>query len=157
MRTRLEQIIALAETTGCRTRALLSCFGEDFPGSCGHCDNCLSPPKTSDGTVEAQKVLSAVYRTGQMFGAQHVTAVLRGERTEAVLRHRHDRLQTFGVGRDQPTTFWRGVIRQLVALGALDVDTKGHGGLFLVEDKARPILRGEQRFSVHLQSGKMRR
>ena len=148
MRTRLEQIIALAETPNCRTRALLSCFGEDFAGPCGHCDNCLSPPKTADGTVEAQKVLSAVYRTGQVFGSQHIAAVLRGDATEAVLRHRHDRLQTFGVGRDQPATFWRGVIRQLVALGALDVDTQGHGGLFLVEEKARPILRGEQRFSL---------
>jgi ATP-dependent DNA helicase RecQ len=153
MRTRLEQMIALAETTGCRTRTLLACFGEDFTGPCGHCDNCRVPPQTEDGTVEAQKVLSAVYRTGQMFGAQHVTAVLRGEETEAVIRHRHDRLRTFGVGRDRPAEFWRGLIRQLVTLGALDVDVEGHGGLFLVQDKARPILRGEAAVRVTGASG----
>lgn len=149
MRARLERIIALAETPECRTRALLACLGEDLPQPCGHCDNCVAPPRTADGTEAAQKVLSAVYRTGQIFGALHIAAVLRGEKTEAVIRHHHDRLQTFGVGRGEPATFWRGVIRQLVAQGALDVDTNGHGGLFLVQEKARPLLRGEQRFALH--------
>ena len=96
-----------------------------------------------------RRCFSAVYRTGQIFGALHIAAVLRGEKTEAVIRHHHDRLQTFGVGRGEPATFWRGVIRQLVAQGALDVDTNGHGGLFLVQEKARPLLRGEQRFAIH--------
>ncbi len=148
MRTRLEAMIALTETVGCRTRSLLSCFGEDFPPACGHCDNCDAPPATEDATTEAQKVLSAVYRTGQMFGGLHVIAVLRGETTEAVLRHGHSKLSTFGVGTDRPPAFWRGLIRQLIALGALDVDTDGHGGLFLVEEKARPILRGEGKVMV---------
>ena len=88
-------------------------------------------------------MLSAVYRTDQVFGALHIVAVLRGETTDGVLRHGHDRLPTFGVGADHAAPFWRGLIRQLIALGALDVDTAGHGGLFLVQDKARPILRGE--------------
>jgi ATP-dependent DNA helicase RecQ len=145
MRTKLEEIVALTEAVTCRTRALLSCFGEEFAGDCGHCDNCDAPPITLDATVEAQKVLSAVYRTDQIFGALHVVAVLRGEATEAVLRHRHDKLPTFGVGAGHAAPFWRGLIRQLIALGALDVDTAGHGGLFLVQDKARPILRGEER------------
>jgi ATP-dependent DNA helicase RecQ len=136
-------MIGLTETVGCRTRVLLSCFGEDLASPCGHCDNCAAPPSTADGTVEAQKALSAVYRTGQMFGALHVIAVLRGEPTDAVLRHHHDKLSTFGVGAARPAVFWRGLIRQLIALGALDVDTGGHGGLFLVQEKARPILRGE--------------
>jgi ATP-dependent DNA helicase RecQ len=145
MRTKLEEIVALTEAVTCRTRALLACFGEEFPGECGHCDNCDAPPITLDSTVEAQKVLSAVYRTDQIFGALHIVAVLRGETTEAALRHRHDTLPTFGVGKDHAASFWRGLIRQLIALGALDVDTAGHGGLFLVQDKARPILRGETR------------
>ena len=148
MHTRLEAMVALTETVDCRTRALLSCFGEELPAPCGHCDNCSAPPGTADGTVEAQKVLSAVYRTGQMFGALHVIAVLRGEPTEAVLRHRHDKLPTFGVGAARPAAFWRGLVRQLIALGALDVDTEGHGGLFLVDEKARPILRGETKVLV---------
>jgi ATP-dependent DNA helicase RecQ len=145
MRTKLEEMIALTEAVTCRTRSVLACFGEDLPEPCGHCDNCAVPPRTIDATIEAQKVLSAVYRTGQVFGAIHVIAVLRGELTEGVLRHSHDRLPTFGVGADHAAPFWRGLIRQLIALGALDVDTRGHGGLFLEQDKARPILRGEAR------------
>jgi ATP-dependent DNA helicase RecQ len=145
MRTKLEEIVALTEAVTCRTRALLACFGEEFAGDCGHCDNCDAPPITLDATVEAQKVLSAVYRTDQIFGALHIVAVLRGEATDAVLRHRHDKLPTFGVGSDHAAPFWRGLVRQLIAMGALDVDTAGHGGLFLVQDKARPILRGETR------------
>ena len=148
MRTRLEAMIGLTETSGCRTRALLACFGEAMPGDCGHCDHCAAPPVTFDGTQEAQKVLSAVYRTGQLFGAIHIVAVLRGETTEAVRRHHHDRLPTFGVGRDHEAPFWRGVIRQLIAHGALDIDTAGHGGLFLVPERARPVLRGETRVTL---------
>jgi ATP-dependent DNA helicase RecQ len=143
MRTKLEEMIALTEGVTCRTRSLLTCFGEDLPEPCGHCDNCAAPPRTVDATVEAQKVLSAVYRTDQVFGAIHIISVLRGETTDGVMRHRHDRLPTFGLGADHPATYWRALIRQLIALGALDVDTQGHGGLFLVQDKARPILRGE--------------
>jgi ATP-dependent DNA helicase RecQ len=145
MRTKLEEMVALTEAAGCRTRRLLTCFGEDLPEDCGHCDNCASPPSLSDATVEAQKVLSAVYRTGQIFGAVHIIAVLRGEAADSVQRHQHDRLPTFGVGADHGASYWRGLIRQLVATGALDVDTAGHGGLFLMQDKARPILRGEAR------------
>jgi ATP-dependent DNA helicase RecQ len=147
MRARLEAMIALTETSGCRTQALLACFGETLEQPCGHCDTCAAPPVTYDGTIEAQKVLSAVYRTDQIFGALHIVAVLRGERTEAVDRHKHDRLPTFGIGADRPAGFWRGVIRQLIAQGALDVDT-AHGGLHLVPERARPILRGEARVAL---------
>jgi ATP-dependent DNA helicase RecQ len=143
MRTKLEEMIALTEAVTCRTRSLLACFGEALTEPCGHCDNCAAPPRTADATVDAQKVLSAVYRTGQLFGALHIIAVLRGEMTDGVLRHGHDRLPTFGIGADHAAPYWRGLIRQLIALGALDVDTAGHGGLFLMQDKARPILRGE--------------
>jgi ATP-dependent DNA helicase RecQ len=148
MRARLEAMVGLTETATCRTTGLLACFGEELGRNCGHCDRCLSPPVTFDGTVEAQKVLSAVYRTGQLFGAIHLVSVLRGERTDAVTRHRHDELPTFGVGADHSPAFWRSVIRQLIALGALDIDTDGHGGLFLVPDRARPILRGETRLTL---------
>ena len=145
MRTKLEEMVALTEAVTCRTQSLLTCFGEALDSACGHCDNCEAPPVTIDASTEAQMVLSAVYRTDQIFGAAHVVSVLRGERTEGVLRHGHDRLRTFGVGTAHAPTFWRGLIRQLIALRALDVDTEGHGGLFLVEVEARPILRGEVR------------
>ncbi|HEY0422945.1 MAG TPA: RQC domain-containing protein, partial [Rhodopila sp.] len=141
----LEEMVALTEAVTCRTRSLLTCFGEALACDCGHCDNCEAPPITVDASTEAQMVLSAVYRTDQIFGAAHIVAVLRGEKTEGVLRHRHDSLRTFGVGAAHSGVYWRGLIRQLIALRALDVDTQGHGGLFLVQEEVRPILRGEVR------------
>ena len=143
MRDRLEVMIALTETTACRTRALLACFGEELGRECGHCDNCRSPVATFDGTVAAQKVLSAIYRTGQMFGAVHIISVLRGQETPMVVKHGHDRLPTYGVGADRAPGFWRGVIRQLIARGALRTDSGEYASLMLVQDAARPILRGE--------------
>ncbi len=143
MRTKLEEMIALTEAVTCRTTSLLTCFGETLDRDCGHCDNCEVPPVTVDASTEAQMTLSAVYRTDQIFGAAHIVSVLRGERTEGILRHGHDRLRTFGVGAAHAATYWRGLIRQLIALRALDVDTEGHGGLFMVDEVARPILRGE--------------
>jgi ATP-dependent DNA helicase RecQ len=146
MRERLEAMIALTETVRCRTATLLACFGETLPESgCGHCDNCERPVQLVDGTVAAQKVLSAVYRTGQMFGAHHIVAVLRGQATDMVRRHQHDLLPTFAIGADQPRDFWRGVIRQLIALGALATESGEYASLHLVQDVARPILRSETR------------
>jgi ATP-dependent DNA helicase RecQ len=146
MRKRLEAMIALTETAQCRTRALLSCFGEDLGQNCGHCDNCVAPAQVFDGSVAAQKALSAVFRTGQRFGAKHVVDVLLGQASEGVVRWAHDRLPTFGVGKDQPSRFWHGVIRQLVALGAIDVaEDEGFRTLRLDTDRARPILRGEEK------------
>ncbi|HTR16206.1 MAG TPA: DNA helicase RecQ [Acetobacteraceae bacterium] len=144
-RERLEAMIALTETTACRTATLLACFGETLPAPCGHCDTCRSPVPTFDGTEAAQKVLSAIYRTGQMFGALHVIAVLRGERTEAVSRHRHDALSVFGVGAKGSPGFWRGVIRQLIGRGALRTSSGDYASLELVPEVARPILRGENK------------
>jgi ATP-dependent DNA helicase RecQ len=147
MRRRLEAMIALTETAQCRTRGLLACFGEALEKPCGHCDNCVAPARVFDGTIAAQKALSAVFRTGQRFGAKHVVQVLLGETSEAVLRWAHDKLPTFGVGKDQPSRFWHGVIRQLVALSALDV-AEEEGGFRLLRldaERARPILRGEAR------------
>ncbi len=144
MRGRLEAMIALTETAACRTRALLACFGEELGAACGHCDNCKTPTGTFDGTAEAQKVLSAVYRTGQRFGALHVINVLLGRATDMIVQRGHDRLPTFGVGSERTADFWRGVIRQLVARGALAIDMGEYATVSLVMDRARPILRGEE-------------
>ena len=144
MRQRLEAMISLTETTGCRTRALLSCFGEHLPDECHHCDNCRSPVATFDGTVAAQKVLSAIYRTGQMFGSMHIVSVLRGQETPMVKKHGHDQLSTYGIGADRPAGFWRGVIRQLISRGALRTASGDYASLELIAEAARPILRNEQ-------------
>ena len=143
MRERLEAMVTLTETVACRTRSLLACFGEELHADCGHCDNCANPVSLFDGTVPAQKLLSAVYRTGQMFGAMHIVSVLRGKLTDMVTRHGHEKLPTFGIGADHSEGYWRGVIRQLIAHGALRTDSGEYASLALVTDKARPILRGE--------------
>jgi ATP-dependent DNA helicase RecQ len=144
-RQRLDAMVAIAEAATCRRTLLLRCFGEEPEReACGNCDICLAPPKLFDGTVAAQKLLSAVYRTGQRFGLAHVVDVLRGRLTDKVAQFAHDRLPTFGVGKDQPESFWRSVARQQVARGALDVAVENHGELVLTEG-ARPILKGEAR------------
>ena len=143
MRQRLEAMINLAEATSCRTKTLLACFGESLEKPCGHCDACLKPFALFDGTKAAQQALSAIYRTGQIFGAKYIVDVLRGEKTAAVDRNGHDKLALFGIGRDRAEAFWRGVLRQLVARGALRIKSGEYASLELVQEEARPILRGE--------------
>ena len=142
-RSRLDAMIAIAEAATCRRALLLRCFGEE-PASddCGACDVCRTPPRMFDGTVAAQKLLSAVVRTGQRFGVGHVVDVLRGRLTDKVAQFAHDKLPTFGIGKDLSDSAWRGVARQLVARGALDVAVENHGELVATE-AARPVLRGE--------------
>ena len=142
-RTRLQSLVAWCEITRCRRAALLAYFGEEYPGACGNCDNCLNPPRTFDGSVEAQKFLSCAVRAGQRFGAAHLIDVLRGKETEKVLRHRHQELSTFGIGGDLSARQWHAVARQIVALGLARVDAARHGALVLTPE-ARPLLRGER-------------
>jgi ATP-dependent DNA helicase RecQ len=144
-RQRLDAMVAIAEAATCRRQLLLRCFGEEAGADrCGNCDVCVSPPKLFDGTVAAQKLLSAVLRTGRRFGVGHVVDVLRGRLTDKVAQFSHDQLPTFGVGKDLPDPAWRSVARQLVARGALDVAVENHGEL-VPTDAARPILKGEEK------------
>ena len=146
-RRKLEQLIGLAEMGGCRRQALLAYFDEPGTKPCGNCDNCLSPPATVDGTEMARKALSAVYRTGQGFGAQYVIDVLTGKADERISRNRHDQLSVYGIGADTPAVEWRSLFRQLVAAGHLAADDEGYGTLHLTEH-ARPLLRGETPFPM---------
>ncbi len=146
---KLEALLGLCEMAGCRRRALLAYFGEERTDPCGNCDNCLSPPETFDGTEAAQKVLSCVYRTGQRFGVGYIIDVLRGKDDERIVRNGHDRLSTFGIGTDRAQGEWRSIIRQLVGLGYLTGDARGHGGLLLTA-RARPLLRGEEKVSLRI-------
>ena len=143
---KLDALLGLCETAGCRRVRLLAYFGEEST-PCGNCDTCLEPPETWDATVAAQKALSAIYRTGQRFGAVHLIDVLRGKENERTGRLRHDQLAVFGIGADQDEPAWRGVFRQLVALGLSRVDHDAHGALKLTE-ASRPVLRGEQRVEM---------
>jgi ATP-dependent DNA helicase RecQ len=150
-RSRLEAMVSIAEAATCRRRILLRCFGEDGPENCGACDVCRNPPRLFDGTVPAQKLLSAVLRTGRRFGVGHLVDVLRGRLTDKVAQFAHDRLPTFGVGKDFSDQAWRGVARQLVAMGALDVAIENHGEL-VPTDAARPILKGEQKVMLRAET-----
>jgi ATP-dependent DNA helicase RecQ len=143
---KLDALLGLCETAGCRRVRLLAYFGE-ASAPCGNCDTCLDPPETWDATVAAQKALSAIYRTGQRFGAIHVIDVLRGKESERIARWGHDGLSVFGVGKDLDDAGWRGVLRQLVALGLARVDHAAHGALKLAS-ASRPVLKGEQRVEM---------
>jgi len=140
-RQKSEALIGYCETVSCRRQALLGYFGERDHPACGNCDNCRTPVASWEGTIAAQKALSAVYRTGQRFGAHHVVDVLVGNATERVRRFGHDGLKTFGVGTELDTRGWLSVIRQLLAHGDLLPDPEGHGGLALAP-RAGEVLRG---------------
>jgi ATP-dependent DNA helicase RecQ len=143
-RGKLDALLALCEAHDCRRVRLLGYFGEHST-VCGNCDNCLSPPETWDGTEAARKLLSCIYRmqqaSGMGYGAQHLIDVLRGKVTDKVRQHGHERLTTFAVGADLDEARWRGVLRQLVALG--HVVTQGDYNVLVLTDSARAVLKGE--------------
>ncbi len=144
---RLNAMLGLCEITSCRRQALLHYFGDHLDLPCGNCDTCLTPVETWDGTEAAQKALSAVYRTGQRFGVNHLVDVLRGADSERMQRFGHDSLPTFGVGRELDGNQWKSVFRQLVARAYLSVDMERHGALRL-QEKCRPLLRGEEQLDL---------
>ncbi len=146
-RAKLDALLGWCELTECRRRPLLAYFGEHSATDCGNCDNCLSPPATWDGTEAARKLLSAVYRTGQRFGAGHVIDVLLGNVTEKVQRHRHEQLSVFGIGTELAAPAWRSLLRQLIAQGHVDVNHEGFGALTLA-GASRALLRGETTLRV---------
>ena len=139
---RLSALIAYTEAPVCRRQTLLSYFGERAD-PCGNCDLCDDPPARIDGAVLAQKAMSAIARTGQRFGLEHLVAVLRGQKTEKVLARGHDALPTFGVGADLSREQWASVFRQLFAQGAIDQPIDGHGEWVLTET-GKEILFGRR-------------
>ncbi|TXH76072.1 MAG: DNA helicase RecQ [Lysobacteraceae bacterium] len=143
-RRKLDQLLGYCESMRCRRQILLAGFGETYPESCGNCDNCLHPAEAWDGTEAARKALSCVYRTGQRFGVAYVIDVLRGAESERIRQLGHDRLSTYGIGRDLDANTWRGVFRQLIAGGLLDIDLDGYGGLRLSESSRAVLAGGEK-------------
>ena len=150
LRRKLDALLGLAEATDCRRVRLLAYFGEqlgDGPNyRCQNCDNCLNPPDIWDGTDAARKLLSTIYRiqqsSGMSFGAGHVMDILRGKTTEKVTQHGHTALSTFGLGAEFSEIQLRGVLRQLIAMGAVAVDAQAFNTLQLTE-QSRAVLRGE--------------
>lgn len=144
---KLNALLGYCETTHCRRQVMLHYFGERLPEPCGNCDTCLTPVASWDGTVAAQKAMSCIYRTGQRFGVNYLIDVLLGKDSERLRRFGHDRISTFGIGKDLSADQWKSVYRQLVAAGLVDVDMEGHGALKLTE-ASRPVLRGERSLSL---------
>jgi ATP-dependent DNA helicase RecQ len=141
-RQKIQSLLGFCELTSCRRQALLRYFGETLAQPCGNCDICLHPVEAWDATVEGQKALSTVFRTGQRFGVGYLLDVLLGKDNERIKRFRHDELSVFGVGKDCDEAVWRSVFRQIIAQGLVQVDD--HGSLRLTET-ATPILRGRER------------
>ena len=141
---RLDALLGYCEAPACRRATLLEYFGERME-PCGNCDVCLDPAERVDGTEDARKILAAVYRTGERFGAAHVIDVLRGTATEKVERARHHLLPTFGMGAERGKNEWRSLIRQMVATGLLRLDIGGYGGISIT-GKGRGLLQGESVF-----------
>ena len=141
---RLDALVGYCESPTCRRRALLAYFGEAID-ACGNCDVCLNPTELADGTEFAQMALSAVYRTGQRFGAAHIVDVLRGTETDKVAGSGHHRLPTFGVGAEITKQEWRALLRQLVSAGFLEQDIAAYGGLRITE-AGSVLLHGQSTF-----------
>ena len=146
-RQKLDALLAVCETAGCRRQAVLSHFGEPHPGDCGSCDTCLNPIDTWDGTDAVVTAMAAIYRTGQRFGAGHVIDVLVGKPTEKAVRFGHDRQPVFGAGKDIDPRSWQSVLRQITAAGLVLVNHELHGALTL-SDSARAVFKGERKITL---------
>jgi ATP-dependent DNA helicase RecQ len=144
---KLNAMVGMAEALTCRRRVLLGYFGERLEEDCGNCDVCLNPPERFDATEEAQKALSCVFRVGQRFGMGHVIEVLRGSHSQRITTLGHDRLSTYGIGKELPQDAWSSLIRQLIHLGYLEQDMANYSVLRLT-GKARPLLKGEERLTL---------
>ena len=140
-RQRLNALLAYCEAPRCRRQVLLDYVGEQAT-PCGNCDVCLTPPELWDGTLAAQKALSAIYRTGMRFGVSHLIDLLRGKSTDKIKEWQHQTLPTFGVGQDLDERSWKSVFRQLAAAGFIQVDLSEHGALKLTE-AARDVLKSK--------------
>ena len=144
---KLDALLALAESLDCRRQRLLAYFSEAKPAGyrCGNCDNCLNPPQRWDATEAARKALSCIYRfrqhSGIGYGSGHLIDVLRGKSTDKTRERGHERLSTFGIGADLSEAQWRGVVRQLIALGHLA--SEGEYNTLALTESARSVLKGE--------------
>ena len=157
-RAKLEAMLALAETAGCRRQMILRYFGEES-GPCGNCDNCLEPPKMQEVTDDAKRLASCVWRIeqagGVAYGAGYVIDVLQGQSKERILLNGHDKLSTFGIGKHLSAEEWRRILRQLIARDIVRVEAHNMGGLTL--GQARALLKGEEKIFVRTPAKKGRR
>jgi len=146
-RQQLRQICDYAETTECRNTVQLSYFGEAFPGHCGKCDNCCHPKPIEDWTIEAMKLLSCVARCREKFGMMHIIEVLRGSKSQRVLKCGHDQLSTYGIGRDRTADQWKLLTRSLLQQGLLN-ETKDGFPVLKLNEKSWEVMRKQRSVQV---------
>ena len=149
-RFKLDCMLALCEAAACRRNYLLRYFGEMGAETCGYCDSCIEPPTLWDATVDAQKILSTIYRTNQSFGAGHIIDVIRGSKNAKITERRHDILSVYGIGKDQSKDHWNSVLRQLLNLNYIAVKNWEYRSLCLTS-KSQDILTGKLRLSLRKQ------
>lgn len=145
---KLEAIGEFAESQTCRRLVLLNYFGEHRQTPCNNCDICLDPPKKYDGLVDAQKVMSTIYRVGQCFGAHYVIAVLRGMQNQKIIERQHDKLSVYGIGKDKSKEHWQSVIRQLIHLGFVQQVIGELNPTLQLTESAKAILKGEEQLEL---------
>jgi ATP-dependent DNA helicase RecQ len=146
-RMKLDSMLSLCETTECRRNNLLAYFEQESEAKCGNCDACLEPGETWDATIDAQKVLSTIFRTGQVFGAGHIVDVLRESKNAKILERGHDKLSCYGVGKEKSKSHWNVVIRQLLNMKYIAIKNWEYRNLCLSE-KSGEILRSEIVFNL---------
>jgi ATP-dependent DNA helicase RecQ len=146
-RLRLNALVALCESPRCRRQTLLGYFGEAATSACGNCDVCDGRVVVIDGTIAAQKAMSAIVRTGERFGTEHLINVLLGEETEAIRNFRHNALPTFGVGKEYSRNEWRSIFRQLYAAGLLSLEITGYGR-WTVPQPGWAVLKGKAKVEL---------
>lgn len=146
-RHKLDAMISFCENIHCRRQYLLKYFEQDAPSTCGNCDHCLNPPQTEDASVNAQKILSAIYRTGQVFGAGHVIDVLRGSQGQKIQERKHHELSVYGIGKDFSKNYWSRLLRQLLHLDYIYIKDWEYRSLGLRE-KSKNLLSGQENFFI---------
>ncbi len=152
-RGKLDSMLSLCEDIQCRRQYLLSYFGETLDGPCGNCDSCLEPAERFDALVESQMLLSAIYRTGEMFGAGHIIDILRGSENAKIKERKHDQLTCYAIGKDRPKTFWNTLIRQLLGQGYVCIKNWEYRNLGFTP-KSKELLKGESPFMMREQKFK---
>jgi ATP-dependent DNA helicase RecQ len=149
-RHKLDSMLALCEAGNCRRQYLLRYFGEESSGKCNHCDTCLEPPILWDATIDAQKILSTIYRTQQNYGAGHIIDVIRGSKNAKITERKHDILSVYGIGKDDPKEHWNSVLRQLLNMNYITIKNWEYRSLALTA-KSQEILSGELKLKLRKQ------
>lgn len=149
-RHKLDSMLALCEAAACRRHYLLGYFGQVGDERCDYCDTCMEPPVLWDATIDAQKILSTIYRTQQTFGAGHIIEVIRGSQNQKVLDRQHDKLSVYGIGKDKPKEHWNSILRQLLNLQFISIKNWEYRSLALTS-KCLKLLSGEMKLELRKQ------